>query len=305
MEFSNKNQLSNILDHNNPEEVFNETRKIFSYYYTGESFYKVEYAYKMINSLYNGTFPGYRHCNTEYHDFNHVNHVLLAAARIIDGLNIHEGSFDETKAVNLLIASLLHDAGYIQEDSDTEGTGAKYTTTHVHRGIEFTKKNYKMLNLSTEDVVMITPLIDCTNTTSDSIDKLSGEDLLCGAILATADIIGQMSDRVYLEKLLFLYYEFIEAGIDGYNTAFDILRKTHNFYKSTMDRLNGKLCAVYDIAKHHFETRYGISENIYMTSIENQMNYLQKIVDDTSGNFRNKLRRLDIQEKHGNEKNSG
>ena len=38
----------------------------------------------------------------------------------------------------------------------------------------------------------------------------------------------------YLEKLLFLYYEFVEAGIGGYNTAFDILRKNC----SSLDRVN-------------------------------------------------------------------
>ena len=31
-----------------------------------------------------------------------------------------------------------------------------------------------------------------------------------------ADLVGQMSDRAYLEKLLFLYYEFKEAGFPGY-----------------------------------------------------------------------------------------
>ena len=294
MESSNKKQLSNILNHNNPDEVFNETKKIFSYHYSDESFLKIEHIYKMMNSLYSGTFTGYRYCNTEYHDFNHINHVLLVTARIIDGLNIYEGTFDETKAVNLLIASLLHDTGYIQEADDTEGTGAKYTNTHVYRSIEFIKKNHKILNLLEEDIPAIASMIECTSMTSDPIDQLSGEELLSGAIIATADIIGQMSDRMYLEKLLFLYYEFVEAGIDGYNTAFDILRKTHKFYQATKDRLNGKLCAFYDLTKYHFKVRYNIDENLYITSIENQINYLQKIINDTDGNFRNKLHRLDI-----------
>ena len=289
-----QNQLSHIIDHNKPAEVFNETKKIFSYNYASESFFIIEHVYKMIHSLYTGSFPGYRSCNTEYHNFNHINHVFLATARIIDGLNIHEGSFDETKAINLLIASLLHDTGYIQEDSDIEGTGAKYTITHVYRSIEFTKKNYKMLNLLTENIPAIASLIECTHITSDPIDKLSEEELLSGAIIATADIIGQMSDRAYLEKLLFLYYEFVEAGIDGYNTAFDILRKTHKFYKSTMERLNEKLFASYNMSKYHFKARYNIDENLYMTAIENQISYLQKIIDDSNGNFRNKLHRLNI-----------
>jgi len=298
MEFSNKNQLFSILNHNRPDDVFNEIKKIFSYHYSDKSFLRIEHTYKMMDSLYNGTFPGYKSCNTEYHDFNHINHVLLATARIIDGLNIYEGTFEEAKAVSLLIASLLHDTGYIQEDNDTEGTGAKYTVIHVYRSIEFIKENYKILNLLPEEIPAISSMIECTSMTSDPIDNLSGEELLCGAIIATADIIGQMSDRMYLEKLLFLYYEFVEAGMEGYNTAFDILRKTHMFYQSTKDRLNGKLCAFYDLTKYHFKVRYNIDENLYITSIENQINYLQKIIDDTNGNFRNKLHRLDIKDRY-------
>jgi hypothetical protein len=291
-----KSQLNHIIDHNEPDEVFNEVKKTFLYNYTNESFLAIEHVYEMVSSLYSGSFPGYKRCNTEYHDFNHINHVFLATARIIDGLNIHQGAFDKTKAVNLLIAALLHDTGYIQEDHDTDGTGAKYIATHVSRGIEFTKKNYKMLNLLSEDIPAIASLIECTNTSPDPIDKLSGENLLCGSIIATADIIGQMSDRIYLEKLLFLYYEFVEAGVEGYNTAFDILRKTHMFYKSTMDRLDVKLCASYDLSKYHFNVRYNIDGNLYMTAIENQITYLQKIMDDSGSNFRDKLHRLNIKE---------
>jgi len=68
------------------------------------------------------------------------------------------------------------------------------------------------------------------------------------------------------------------------------------FYKSTMDRLNIKLCACYDLSKYHFETRYNADNNLYMTAIENQINYLQKIMDDSGSNFRDKLHRLNIKE---------
>ena len=297
MQVTVESQLSHIIDHNNPEEVFNEAKKTFCYNYSDESFLPVEHVYNMMTSLYNGSFPGYRHCNTEYHDFNHVNHVFLTTARMIDGLILHEGLIDETKAINLLIASLLHDTGYIQEENDLEGTGAKYTVIHVARGIEFTKKNYKLLNLESKNIPAITSLIECTNLSSNPIDILLGDDFLCGGIIATADIIGQMADRLYLEKLLFLYYEFVEAGIEGYNTAFDILKKTHMFYKSTMDRLNLKLCAFYELNRYHFKGRYNINENLYMTAIENQMNYLNKIIHDSDGNFRNKLNRQYFQDK--------
>ena len=37
-------------------------------------------------------------------------------------------------------AALLHDAGYIQEEHDTEGAGSKYTVTHIRRSMDFMER---------------------------------------------------------------------------------------------------------------------------------------------------------------------
>jgi hypothetical protein len=118
---------------------------------------------------------------------------------------------------------------------------------------------------------------------------------MAGAILATGDLLGQMSDRAYLEKLLFLYYEFKEAGIEGFNTTFDILRKTLSFYEITKEKLDSDFFSVYDDLVYHFKERYNIPENLYMVAIDNQIKYLVDIIEDESTNFRNKLKRLDLE----------
>ena len=104
-----------------------------------------------------------------------------------------------------------------------------------------------------------------------------------------------MADRAYLEKLLFLYYEFREAGIEGYNTEFDILRKTLDFYEITQTRLETTLKGSYLYAAVHFAVRRGINYNLYMEAIERHMNYLKKILSDETTNFRHKLKRLDME----------
>jgi len=296
MKKSRKNQIAQLLDTNKPEAVIHETETIFFYYYKPQSFDKIERVFKYICELFNGLFPGYRKCNTEYHNLKHTLDAFLATARLIDGRNIALDIYPERKAVNLLIAALLHDTGYIQEESDTEGTGAKYTKVHVKRSIEFTERNAKILRLTRNDVSEIRNFIACTGLKSDTVSNLSGDELAGGCILGTADLIGQMSDRAYLEKLLFLYYEFSEAGMDGFDTSFDILRNTLSFYESTMDRLNDTLLKSYDFACYHFKKRYGVNENLYITAMENQMNYLKLIIDDESTNFRKKLKRLNIEE---------
>lgn len=291
-----RNQLALILDSDKPEAVINEVQTIFFQNYKLESFEKIENAFNHICSLFAGDFKGYKACNTEYHDLKHTMDAFLATARLIDGKNISIGIYSEDKAVNLLLAALLHDTGYIQEDADTEGTGAKYTAVHVKRSIEFTEKNADILQLSENRISEISSFIACTGMKSDYISTLTGDARLGGCILGTADLIGQMSDRAYLEKLLFLYYEFIEAGMEGFDTTFDILRKTLSFYESTMDRLDYTLMKSYSFAQQHFKTRLGIDENLYMTAIDKQMDYLKTIINDENTNFRNKLKRLNVEE---------
>ncbi len=294
-----RNQLALILDSDNPQAVINEVQTIFFQNYKLEAFDNIENVFNHIVSLFKGNFKGYRRCNTEYHDLKHTHDAFLATARLIDGKNISAGVFREGKAVNLLLAALLHDTGYIQDDSDTEGTGAKYTAVHVKRSIEFTEKNAGILNLSDNQVSEISSFIACTGMKSDYISTLTGDDHAGGCILGTADLIGQMSDRAYLEKLLFLYYEFNEAGMEGFDTTFDILRKTLAFYESTMERLDITLLKSHEYARHHFKKRLGIDENLYMTAIDKQMEYLKKIINDESTNFRNKLKRLNVEEIEG------
>ncbi len=294
-----RNQLALILESDKPEAVINEVQSIFCYNYKLESFEKVEIVFNHICSLFKGTFKGYNGCNTEYHDLKHTLDAFLATARLIDGKNLSSEIYSESKAVNLLLAALLHDTGYIQEESDTIGTGAKYTTVHVKRSIEFTEKNSGILQLTKNQISEISSFIACTGVKTDYISTLSGEAHMGGSILGTADLIGQMSDRAYLEKLLFLYYEFNEAGMEGFDTTFDILRKTLVFFEATMERLDNTLMKSYELVQNHFRERYNIDENLYMTAIEKQMNYLKEIINDESTNFRNKLKRLNVDEIEG------
>lgn len=287
-------QLAMLLDHSNPSAIFEECRNIFNLNYKAESFEIVENSFQLTEALYNGSFPGYRPCNTEYHNFSHILDCFIATMRLIDGRNISAQSIEEEIAADLLIAAMLHDTGYIQEEWDTTGTGAKYTKTHIKRSMEFAEKNAEAFKLSRERVDRIISLIECTGLKSDC--RVSEDEMaLAGSILGTADLLGQMADRAYLEKLLFLYREFIEAGLEGFETEFDILKKTLAFYDSTMVRLNKNLMRCYEFAEYHFRSRFRVKENLYIVAIEKQMNYLKKIMDDNTSNFRSKLKRIDLE----------
>lgn len=288
-------QLSMLMNTGDRASVLDEVRRIFLMNYGAEPFRQVENAFAIVCSLFDGTFPGYRKCNTEYHNLTHTLDALLATARLMDGRACLKENFGVRLALNLHLAALLHDTGYIQEEWDMDGTGAKYTKVHVERSTAFVEKNAANFHLATADIREISSLIFCTGLRPDSHRGLSGEVAEAGAILGTADLLGQMSDRTYLEKLLFLYYEFKEASIDGFNTTYDILKNTLAFYQATLERFEKQLMCSYEYALPHFRLRHNIDDNLYMTAIENQMGYLGRIIDDETTNFRNKLKRLDIE----------
>lgn len=121
-------------------------------------------------------------------------------------------------------------------------------------------------------------MILCTNP-AVAISKVDFPDVrirLLGQILETADLTGQMADRAYLEKLLFLYLEFKEAHFGSYQNVHDLLRKTQNFYLITREKLDGELGGIYTKLALHFKEIFGEEKNYYLESIEKNIAYLSK-----------------------------
>jgi hypothetical protein len=292
-------QLANLLDQSNTRAVLTYIRHLFVMSYDHPTGLKpVEKTFRLIAKLFAGRFPGYHACNTEYHDFNHTLDCLVAVMRLIDGHNSTESAgIPERSAIVLLQAALCHDTGYIQAADDIRGTGAKYTKSHVERSTAFVAEHAASLGLTRSDAALAGKLIRCTGLSVDwhELGMDDALERLAGSILGTADLIGQMADRRYLEKLLFLYYEFREAGIPGYETEFDILRLTLGFYETARERLDSLFSGTWRFAAGFFARRHGIGENLYMTAIEHQMEYLRAIIADPSSNFRKKLKRMDLE----------
>jgi hypothetical protein len=287
-------QLSQLIDKRTDANIYNTIYTLFISYYEKKYFRKVKKCFSLVKKLYEGSFPGYRACTTDYHDFEHVMDVFLLTGQLVDGYNSAVSVLDVNPVVNLLIASLLHDVGYIQEEWDTEGTGAKYTHTHVERGIYFLKKFHKEFELSQHaDIEDISSMILCTKTTfeNESIAQCTEAVKIAGSMLGTADLLGQMASRIYLEKLLFLYYEFREANMAGFTTEFDVLRQTSDFYLLSRKKLSENYMNMYIYVEEHLKKRYNINRNLYIEAIEKQMHYLDSIIEDDTTNFRHKLKR--------------
>jgi hypothetical protein len=87
-----------------------------------------------------------------------------------------------------------------------------------------------------------------------------------------------MSSREYLERLLFLYCEFREAGVEGFHDFHDLLEKTVVFYEATRKRLLGELNEVVAALELHFEAVINERRNCYPDLIDRNIAYLQSVL---------------------------
>lgn len=253
----------------------------------------------VVESLYNGTYPGYTACTTDYHDLNHAHNVFLAMARLIHGAVSEGQTFTARQIVLGLMAAILHDAGYLQKDSDRDGTGAKYTAIHEKRSMDFLARHGEKFGLTADEIAAGRSIILCTDIDND-ISKISfpsAQIELLGRLLASADLLAQVSDQTYLEKLLFLYYEYKEAGDGNFRSEFDMLEKAVAFYAFSEQRLQSLLHEPDRYMQSHFAARWNISKNLYQDAIRRHQQYLQKVLSIKDSDPRNHLRRNGIVEK--------
>jgi len=287
--------LSDLLNSKDPSEVYSEVVKIVSLIFPRFDFAHIKKLFCDFLNLFDGSYPGYKKCDTRYHDVVHSTDTFLAMARLMHGASVKGVSFSEKGVVLGLISAMFHDAGYILCE-DEEGPGARFTLTHVLRSITFTQKYLLENGYSREDGFCCEAFLKCTglNVKIKEIRFYSEENEILGKLLGTADLLGQMSDRVYLEKLPFLYLEFRMAHVDGLSTIVNFLRDTPNFFKTTLDRFAHELGGLNRYSRDHFRVRWGIDEDLYMGAIEGNIAYLKFILDKCGDSYSNYLRRVNL-----------
>jgi len=291
-----KNQLSDLIPMESPEKVISEVKIIISMEFHEFDFRPLYRIFYDIVRLYNGKYPGYQKCNTNYHDIIHTTNTLLAMMRIIHGYILKHKRLSEKHITLGLISALMHDTGYIQTIDDTFGTGAKYTLEHITRSIQFMKNYLEKNNYSKKDFIFCKNCISCTGINTKINDNIfsSHEEEIIGKILGVADLLGQISDRNYLENLLFLYYEFREGNVLGFDSEFDILKKTLDFFNTTRERFKKEFDNLDRFMIYHFKERWDIDRDLYIEGIEKNIKYLKFILDKHEKDYLKQLRRGDV-----------
>jgi hypothetical protein len=290
--------VTNTVQVSSPVAVRDAVHDLFAETFPGASFDRLWLAFYDFDRLFNGRYPGYKGCDTTYHDMQHTLDMTLAVARLIVGyersMQLSE-KLGAARAQMAIVTALFHDAGYIRHnDRDSEfENGAEFTLYHVSRSADFLRRYLPELGM-TNYVGVSSIIVHFTGyeLDLDDIELDDPRDVICGHLLGTADLIAQMSDRCYLEKCRDrLYKEFVLGGIAienanpgeymvRYESGVDLLKKTPVFYQQVSQR---RLQKKFNRAYRYMEVLYG-GENPYVAAMKSNMGHLIRVLktDDWS-----------------------
>ena len=291
--------LSSLVQMDDPTAVWAEAHTTLGLFADESEITRLKKVYDHTVDLYSGNVLGYRECTSGYHDLRHTTDVFLATARLLHGMSLAGSSVPTAMVEPTLVAALMHDIGYIQESGDT-GSGAKYTLAHIKRGKEYLGKYLPKAGFDEAEIELISKLIGCTSLSIDfnNAGLADSGSLLAARSLFNADIIGQMADRIYLEKLLFLYREFMEANIKEYSSEDELLERTLSFYRSAWQKILDEGEYHTRHMRAHFRERWQDDRDLYTRAVDNNMAFLKKILSDgKDGKYRDFLKREGMVEK--------
>ena len=235
---------------------------------------------------FTGHYHDYQAVDALYHDFEHTLQGTLCLVRLLRGRHMAGAQplLNERLFQLGLLAILLHDTGYLKKSDDVEGTGAKYTVTHVSRSADFAAQLLQEKGFGPADIKAVQNMIQCTgvNAKLNAIPFQSELERIVGFALGTADLLGQMAADDYVEKLPILYAEFAEAAhfskddaqfISGFSSAADLMQKTPAFWeKFVQAKLKGDFANLYQF----LNDPYPSGPNGYVQRIEANVQRLRQ-----------------------------
>lgn len=283
-----------------PDGVADAVKKIGAARFPDLDVPAIDQAFATVTRLYAGQDPGYHACDTGYHDLQHVLGVTLAMARLMDGYANAPQRDAPLSAESFklgVIVALFHDVGFLRHSHDRRHrNGAEYAATHVSRSAEFLQAYLPQVGLK-HLVKVAEHLLHFTGDERPfaKTPLPLGIYRTLGALLGTADLLAQLSDRCYLEKCRDrLYPELVVGGrhrrhVDGreeliYGSGDELVIKTPGFYRRMRERLDHHLHGAYHLAAGHFN-----GANPYLELMERNMRFADEIAlsGDTS-----RLRRM-------------
>ena len=211
---------------------------------------KPDYA-DLIASVARMALENIANSNALYHDVEHTVLVTLVGQEILRGKQLRYGNVSCEDWLHVIISLLCHDIGYVKgvcsQDQINQRlynkgvngeiislpagcTDASLTPYHVDRGKQFIEEFFSGHPLI--DAETIKKYIELTRFPAPKNAEYQ-ENFNYPGLVRAADLIGQLSDPHYLDKMPALFYEFEETGTNkalGYKHPGDLRAAYPNFF---------------------------------------------------------------------------
>ncbi|HBB32418.1 MAG TPA: metal-dependent phosphohydrolase [Cyanobacteria bacterium UBA8803] len=205
----------------------------------------------LINWVANTALEKIAQSDAPYHDVEHTVLVTLVGQQVLQGKHRLEGNVKSEDWLNSIVSWLCHDVGYVkgvcQQDRGDhrlyavgrgnmmislpcEATDASLTPYHVDRGKMFVEEHFSSHPLI--DVAAVKRNIELTRFPVPA-DEAHQDTINYPGLTRAADLIGQLSDPHYLQKIPALFNEFEETGANkclGYRHPNDLRKNYPNFF---------------------------------------------------------------------------
>ncbi len=181
--------------------------------------------------------------NTLYHNVEHTIQVTLVGQAILQGKILANESVSPEIWLNFMMSLLCHDIGYAsgiywpedQDDVDKNASNAVLMPIHINRGKRFVEEAFCHQKSIDTDFIQ-----QCIERTRFPVPE--GEEYQCSddfpGLVRGADLIGQLSDPRYINKLPAVFFEFEESGYNeftGYKQPGDLLTNYAEFYQNSVE----------------------------------------------------------------------
>ncbi|MFT4583089.1 MAG: hypothetical protein ACI915_004202 [Gammaproteobacteria bacterium] len=188
-----------------------------------------------------------------YHNVEHTVHVTVVGIEILKARHLEAKNVTRKDWLNVIIALLCHDIGYVRgicasDDGERLSNGIGNQSTriairrsdaalmpiHVNRSKCYVEEQFGQLALA--DIPLVQSCIERTRfpVPIDPSYALTGD---YPGLVRGADLIGQLSDLRYLNKLSAIFYEFEEVGFNegmGYGSPGDLLEAYPLFFEQSV-----------------------------------------------------------------------
>ncbi len=235
--------LTEVMTHTCIERLQSGYREIYGNF-------KPEYP-EIVGWVANVVLEEIAHSDALYHDVEHTILVTLVGQEILRGKQIREGNVSGDDWLHFIVSLLCHDIGYVKgvcrkDECDRRlyiigfddmaislplgATDASLTPFHVNRSQIFAEEKFAGDGFINSDIVKQNIELTRFPVPADEAHK---DTINYPGLTRAADLIGQLSDPRYLQKIPALFCEFEETGMNknlGYQNPGDLRYGYPNFF---------------------------------------------------------------------------